>query len=275
VDIQKLYLELSRVHSNSQSSEFQNLIGFNQSSRHILNLSLAVMFPFSFSVFEEPTVADSNTEIENLQSLEIALLALTPAQVCEQYLAKLPEIKSLLLADAKAILEGDPAAKSFEEVVICYPGFLAIASYRLANCLLSLGSSLLARSISEIAHRETGVDIHPGAKIGERFCIDHGTGIVIGETTVIGNDVKLYHGVTLGGKSVRKDLALKKRHPTIEDNVTIYSNAVILGGDTVIGKGSTIGGNVWLIHSVKAHSVVEMPEQQLIITDKNGGKNAF
>ena len=172
------------------------------------------------------------------------------------FFERLPAIQQSLQADAEAMYAGDPAAKSVEEVIIAYPGFFAIATYRIAHELSLLGVPLIPRILTEYAHQVTGIDIHPGAKIGGSFCIDHGTGIVIGETTVIGNNVKLYQGVTLGALSVSKDLASSKRHPTVEDNVVIYSYATILGGDTVIGHGSIIGGNVWLIESVPPNSKI-------------------
>jgi len=174
----------------------------------------------------------------------------------DSFFENLPEIRTLLLQDVDAIFDGDPAAKSKAEVIRTYPGFYAMAAHRIAHELLKLGVNLIPRIISEYAHRQTGIDIHPGAEIGHHFCIDHGTGVVIGETTKIGSHVKLYQGVTLGGLSVNKEDARKKRHPTIEDNVVIYAGATILGGDTVIGKGSIIGGNVWLTKSVPANSKI-------------------
>ena len=168
----------------------------------------------------------------------------------------LPEIYKRLLKDAEATLEFDPAAKSIEEVLIAYPGFYATAVYRIAHQLHIQQIQTLPRLLSEYAHSKTGIDIHPGATIGEAFTIDHGTGIVIGETTIIGNNVKLYQGVTLGALNVDKAHASSKRHPTIEDNVVIYSGATILGGKTVIGKDSIIGGNVWLTNSVESFSLV-------------------
>lgn len=174
----------------------------------------------------------------------------------DSFFEKLPDIRSLLLQDIDAIFDGDPAAKSKAEVIRTYPGFYAMAAHRIAHELLKLGVNLIPRIISEYAHRQTGIDIHPGAEIGHHFCIDHGTGVVVGETTKIGSHVKLYQGVTLGGLSVNKEDARKKRHPTIEDNVVIYAGATILGGDTVIGKGSVIGGNVWLTKSVPANSKI-------------------
>lgn len=169
---------------------------------------------------------------------------------------ELPKIQELLMLDIDAMYLGDPAAKSKAEVIRTYPGFYAIAAHRIAHCLLLNGVNLIPRIISEHAHRQTGIDIHPGAIIGDHFCIDHGTGIVIGETTTIGNHVKIYQGVTLGGLSVKKEDAEKKRHPTIENHVVIYAGASILGGDTVIGEGSIIGGNVWLTKSVPKNSKV-------------------
>ncbi len=175
-------------------------------------------------------------------------------KVINKYFDTLPSIHHRLEHDIIAMYEGDPAAKSTSEVVRTYPGFLAIAAYRVAHELHRLGVVGIPRVITEHAHSKTGIDIHPGARIGEHFCIDHGTGIVIGETTVIGHHVKIYQGVTLGALSVDKSDAEKKRHPTIEDNVVIYAGATILGGETTIGRNSVVGGNVWLTKSVPANS---------------------
>ncbi len=184
-------------------------------------------------------------------------------QVHSQFEACLPAIHDRLLEDADAILTGDPAAVSQVEVITTYPGFYAIAVYRIAHAMHDLGVSLLARMLTEIAHGNTGIEIHPGAEIGHRFCIDHGTGIVIGETVNIGNDVKMYQGVTLGALSVKKEMARTKRHPTIEDGVVIYAGATILGGDTVIGTGSIIGGNTWIVRSVPADSRIYYREPRI------------
>lgn len=180
----------------------------------------------------------------------------TPETICHKFLLQLPDIYTSLMKDALAICDFDPASASIEEVIITYPGFFAIAAYRIAHALKKLHVPIVPRLISEYAHSVTGIDINPGAEIGESFFIDHGTGVVIGETTVIKNNVKLYQGVTLGALQVRKDLASTKRHPTVEDNVIIYANATILGGETVIGKGSIIGGNVWITSSVPENSLV-------------------
>jgi len=174
----------------------------------------------------------------------------------KKFFGQLPSIYELLLEDAHAILNSDPAAKSIEEVVTAYPGFFATFVYRIAHLLCQQQCILLSRFFTEYAHSKTGIDIHPAAKIGHPFAIDHGTGIVIGETTVIGDYVKLYQGVTLGALNVSKSIASTKRHPTIEDGVVIYAGATILGGSTVVGAGSIIGGNVWLTYSVPPNSVV-------------------
>ena len=168
----------------------------------------------------------------------------------------LPGIYEHLRADADAIVAGDPAAESLDEVVVAYPGFLAIAIHRIAHGLHQLGVPILPRLLAEVAHTRTGIDIHPGATIGRSFCIDHGTGIVIGETAVIGDEVKVHQGVTLGALSVSKSAAGTKRHPTIEDRVVLYANATVLGGDTTVGHDSVIGGNVWLTTSVPPRSFV-------------------
>lgn len=177
-------------------------------------------------------------------------------EMVSTFMSKLPQIKKQVEEDIEAIYEGDPATRSKTEVIRTYPGFYAMMAYRTANIFFSNGCKLMARTISEHAHSQTGIDIHPGAQIGSRFCIDHGTGIVIGETCNIGNNVKIYQGVTLGALSVKKEDAGSKRHPTIEDNVVIYANATILGGKTVIGKNSTIGGNVWITKSVAAGTTI-------------------
>jgi serine O-acetyltransferase len=190
--------------------------------------------------------------------LPILLTGLTNEKetVVDHFLESLDETKELLLNDARFILDSDPAAKELIEVISIYPGFYAIFCYRIAHLLSRLSVSLLPRMITEYAHRITGIDIHPSAFIGNPFSIDHGTGIVIGETAHIGNHVKMYQGVTLGALSVDKYKASKKRHPTIEDNVILYAGCTILGGETVVGSNSIIGGNVWLTESILPNSVV-------------------
>lgn len=168
----------------------------------------------------------------------------------------LPNVYDQIQLDIDAMFAGDPAAKTREEVIRSYPGFYAIAAYRVANALSKIGVNTIPRMITEHAHGKTGIDIHPNANIGKSFCIDHGTGVVIGETTVIGDHVKIYQGVTLGALSVNKEDAMVKRHPTIEDNVVIYAGATILGGETVVGSNSIVGGNVWLTKSIPPNSKV-------------------
>jgi serine O-acetyltransferase len=189
------------------------------------------------------------------------------------FLRALPQMRSRLSEDVQAAYEGDPAAKSIDEVIFAYPAIFAITVYRLAHELQLLGIPLLPRIMTEHAHSVTGIDIHPGATIGAGFFIDHGTGVVIGETTIIGNRVKLYQGVTLGALSFAMDdegrmIRGKKRHPTIEDDVVIYAGATILGGATVIGRGSVIGGNVWLTRSVPSYTKVVISEPELVIDSK-------
>jgi len=189
-------------------------------------------------------------------------------EITDVFFNQVPAIYDALLKDAEAILEFDPAATSIEEVLMAYPGFYATAVYRLSHQLIKQSVPILPRIFSEYAHSKTGIDIHPGATIGASFFIDHGTGIVVGETSNIGTNVKIYQGVTLGALSVNKGLVQIKRHPTIEDNVIIYSGATILGGDTVIGHDSVIGGNVWLTNSVLPYSIV-YHKSEVSIRDKN------
>ncbi len=195
---------------------------------------------------------------------------LDPEWVAARFVEQLPQIRSLLSEDVEAAHEGDPAAKGFAEIVAAYPSIHAVSVHRMAHALFGLGVPVLARIMSEQAHGRTGIDIHPGATIGRRFFIDHGTGVVIGETTLIGDRVQLYQGVTLGALSPRRGEQNRgrKRHPTIEDDVTIYAGATILGGEAVIGKGSVIGGNVWLTHSIPPNSVVQISTPQQTVRDR-------
>ncbi len=194
-------------------------------------------------------------------------------EVTRHLLTQLPKIRRLLKTDIRAAFDGDPAASSFEEIVLSYPGLRAITTHRIAHELYMRNVPLIPRIMSERAHHETGIDIHPGAKIGESFFIDHGTGIVIGETSIIGNNVKIYQGVTLGALAPVKGQSLRgvKRHPTIEDDVTIYAEATILG-DVTIGKGAVIGGNVWIKDSVPAGVIVSMPSPELVYIQKKAKK---
>lgn len=223
---------------------------------------LALLFPeYADEIIDERSLLEGR--LTNLRASFYELLSFKPND--EGLKAKdntriffdtLPTIVLTLDQDAQAMYEGDPAAKSIDEVIRTYPGFYAIAAYRIAHQLYTQGIQIIPRSITEIAHSRTGIDIHPGASIGSYFCIDHGTGIVIGETSVIGDHVKIYQGVTLGALSVNKQDADVKRHPTIEDHVVLYAGATILGGDTIVGSRSIVGGNVWLTKSIPPDSKV-------------------
>ena len=223
---------------------------------------LGLMFPeftadrFSTSSGIKQQLGHCKTELRTILDHNKNCVKSGIAGLEDTFFETLPEARQKLLQDLNAIFLGDPAAKSRAEVIRTYPGFYAIAAHRIAHELHKLGVIIIPRIISEYAHRQTGIDIHPGAQIGNHFCIDHGTGVVIGETTIIGSHVKIYQGVTLGGLSVKKEDARVKRHPTIEDRVVLYAGATILGGQTVIGKGSIIGGNVWLTKSVPPDSKI-------------------
>ena len=227
---------------------------------HIVNHGLAALHP---CVYGDLTARGAVGEIAADLQKEIALLCpgRDAKEIVDEFVAALPEVRRLVDTDVQAAYDGDPAATSRMEVVMAYPGLYAVTIHRLAHVLYKLKIPIIPRVMSELAHSKTGIDIHPGATIGERFFIDHGTGVVIGETTVIGRNVRLYQGVTLGGLSFEKDsngalVKGLKRHPNIEDNVVIYANATILGGDTTIGHDSEIGGNVWIKESVQPYSRV-------------------
>jgi serine O-acetyltransferase len=232
----------------------------------LVNTFIETLMPILFPTYNNKVFAGKEKleeEFEkNKQQLNILLLHVQDLlnkesnEIVADFFNELPSIYKLLMLDADAIEAGDPAAKSRDEVMRAYPGFYAICIFRIANSLGKLGVPFIPRILTEMAHSKTGIDIHPNATIGESFFIDHGTGVVIGETTNIGNFVKIYQGVTLGALSVKKEMAETKRHPTIEDNVVIYAGATILGGSTIIGKNSTIGGNVWITKSIKENSMV-------------------
>lgn len=194
--------------------------------------------------------------------------------IAAEFVARLPKVRSLLAEDLEAAFEGDPAAKSFAEIVVAYPSIQAIAVYRLAHELVALGAPLLPRIMAEYAHDRTGIDINPGARIGRRIFIDHGTGVVIGESADIGDNVRIYQGVTLGAFSPRRGQTIRgtKRHPTIEDDVTIYAGATILGGETVIGRGTVVSGNAVITESVPPNSRVVPEPQRQEVRQRGGAK---
>jgi serine O-acetyltransferase len=252
-------------------------VQLKQSAQQFTDEILAVLFPH-FCREKYYTAAEIEAKLalleRDLKRMIGPLLAdapTTPEQVCSGFRESLPGLHQKLLLDAEAINAGDPAAESLDEVILAYPGFTAIAVHRLAHEFYQLRVPIFPRLLSEYAHQMTGIDIHPGATIGTSFAIDHGTGIVIGESTVIGNNVKIYQGVTLGALSVKKNLARSKRHPTIEDNVVIYAQAVILGGETVIGHDSVVGGNVWLTESVPPFSYVHQDSKATIRPKESNG----
>ena len=219
-------------------------------------------------VFERTPIERLNSDLEVVHGL---LSGLTSSDVASRFLERLPDVRHCVGMDVEAAFKADPAAKSYAEVIAAYPSAYAVSTYRIAHVLYELGAPVAARIMSEHAKSKTGIDIHPGASIGCHFFIDHGTGVVIGETATIGNRVKMYQGVGLvafSNKQGRNDIG-KKRHPTIEDDVTIYANATILGGTTVIGEGSVIGGNVWLHESVPPYSRIQIEPPRLHVSQKD------
>lgn len=251
---------IKKIHESHKNAG-HSILSQHRSERFISKL-LGLLFPH-FSERKYHNQAEVELQMEVLTSEMSRILEPYCEKMqhnCQQmaalFFAELEGIYEKLLLDAEAIMTMDPAARSTDEVISAYPGFYAIAVYRLANWLFKKDVPLMPRVLTEYAHKLTGVDIHPGASIGKNFSIDHGTGIVIGETTMISDNVRIYQGVTLGGLVVNKEDKGSKRHPTIEENVTIYANASILGGKTIIGANSIIGGNVWLTESVPAGSRV-------------------
>ena len=276
IDMKRAFSELKREFSEEASSlDFQE--------KDIRNFLKDVYRLLVFD-YEHPSFTNEEYEAhaEKVETEFVTLLHELHADLVEEktkwFLRSLPEIRRTLNTTISAIYNGDPAAKSKQQIVLEYPGFKAILYYRVAHLLYLMDLYVAARYISEYAHSRTGIDINPGATIGDYFFIDHGTGIVIGETALIGDYVKLYQGVTLGALSLSKGRSLigKKRHPTVEDHVTIYSNAAIFGGDTVIGSHSTIGAVVYLTHSVPPYSVVRHGEKglEIISQKKNGNSKA-
>ena len=253
----------------------------------ILNEIERILFPAYFGVstlrgmtapeFVEKTLISIYYQLKTQLELSLSLSKCTNVKrvfkpdeldnICDEFINELPNLQEMLLKDITANYEGDPAAMSKSEIVLSYPGFYAIFVYRIAHELYKRKVPFVPRMMTEYAHGKTGIDINPGAEIGEYFFIDHGTGIVIGETTVIGKWVKIYQGVTLGALSPRKGQSLSgiKRHPTVEDNVTIYANTTVLGGDTVIGENSVVGGNSFITSSVEKNSYVSIKAPELII----------
>lgn len=245
-DLQSLVFPGFRVEEYIDHSNIRYVTG-QKINNIIAKLTKEIKKALLYAVEQNSSNAE---ETKNCNCLKLA------EKVSIALIEELPAIRKIVKTDTTAALMGDPAAKSNEEVILSYPGLEAIVVHRIAYFLYKNGVPIIPRIMSEYIHGKTGIDIHPGAKIGESFFIDHGTGVVIGETCVIGKNVKIYQGVTLGALSVKKALQNKKRHPTIEDDVTIYAGATILGGDTIIGKGCTIGGNTWVTKSIAPGTVI-------------------
>jgi serine O-acetyltransferase len=241
-------------------------------SNRFINDMIQLLFPLDVPRGTDEYLlrfGDIELQLRKLLNSLKAILNQTPQTVVDNFFESLPELYERLRLDAESIYKFDPAAASIQEVVHAYPGFFAISVYRIANKLHKLNVPVLPRLISEYSHGRTGIDINPCATIGKNFFIDHGTGVVIGETTDIGNNVKIYQGVTLGALTVEKSLAATKRHPTIEDNVIIYAGSTVLGGKTIIGADSVIGGNVFITESVPPNSVVYHKSEVKIRSGKN------
>lgn len=256
--------------------EGPNLPSKNAVADILINLK-NILFPGYFENLPldknnlDSTITSAITELETQLQTEIEKsLSCKKDQDCKEkalsatnaLIEAIPSLRETLKKDLSAIYNGDPAASCEDEIILAYPGFLAITIHRIAHFLYTHKIPLIPRIMAELAHSETGIDIHPGARVGENFCIDHGTGIVIGETAIIGNHVKLYQGVTIGAMSITERGKTGKRHPTIQDGVTIYARTTILGGDTTIGKNAIIGGNVWLTHSVPENAKIYISENR-------------
>lgn len=254
-----------------QYNSFQKEVPSMTKSHRFIDNLIYFLFPFKIDKkcslpLIELNLAQLQLDFKDLLNPIEPILDETINDLCVKFFAAMPAIYKSLVNDAQLFVDFDPAARSRESVILYYPGFYAISIYRLSHILYAQKIPYLPRMISEYAHSKTGIDIHPGAVIGDHFFIDHGTGIVVGETTVIGNNVKIYQGVTLGAVSVDKSMKGKKRHPTLEDNVIVYSGSTILGGETIIGHDTVVGGNVWLTKSVPPFSIV-YHESQVVIRD--------
>lgn len=259
----------------SLSRENIDLIPCKKNVIKIINDLRNLMFQGYFSCNETDDELDTRIRklltSEVVKAMKLSNSTFDVELIVNSFMSSIDKIVALLKTDIKATFNGDPASYDYNEIILSYPGFYAITIYRIAHELYKLNIPYIPRMMSEYAHSKTGIDIHPGACIGEYFFIDHGTGIVIGETTIIGNNVKIYQGVTLGALSLGRGQKLKgtKRHPTIEDNVTIYSGASILGGDTVIGKNVTIGSNTYILESVPENMIVRLNKVDMEIKRKN------
>jgi serine O-acetyltransferase len=264
----RLAHDLYRLNS-SYCAEVPSLQETQEWIRDMVNL----LFPVK--VNGKMNLQEIDDQLENLKlRLEELLVPLRkdlqelPWKIAGSFFKELPAVFHLLVEDARTFVKSDPAAEKLEEVILCYPGFFTLVVYRLAHVLFNMKVPVLPRVLTEYAHSKTGIDIHPGAVIGKNCFIDHGTGIVIGETSIVGNNVKIYQGVTLGALFVKKSMAETKRHPTIEDNVILYAGCTILGGNTVVGHDTVVGGNVWLTKSVPPYYVVYQENKTIFRENK-------
>ena len=256
--------ELFQVNS-SYSNEVPSMKETQRWTRDLVNFLFPIKENRQVSIYDfEIGLERLRLRLEELLSPLERELPYASNRVALSFFDRMPGIYNLLAEDAHNFVKSDPAAENLEEVILCYPGFFALVVYRIAHILYTLKVPVLPRVMTEYAHSKTGIDIHPGAEIGKNCFIDHGTGIVIGETAVVGKNVKIYQGVTLGALYVNKDLADMKRHPTIEDNVILYAGCTILGGNTVVGHDTLVGGNVWITESVLPHSVVYRENKTVI-----------
>jgi serine O-acetyltransferase len=256
--------------NNGYSAEVPSMRETQHWVRELVNLLFPIKVNGRISLFEiEAGIKTLRLRLEELMVPLEKDLQYPARKTVALFFDEMPAIYRLLTDDAQTFMKSDPAAEKLEEVIICYPGFFSLVVYRVAHILYKLKVPVMPRVMTEYAHSKTGIDIHPGAIIGNNCFIDHGTGIVIGETTVVGNNVKIYQGVTLGALFVKKKLADTKRHPTIEDNVILYAGCTILGGKTVVGHDTVVGGNVWLTKSVSPDSVVYQENKTVIKENKS------
>ncbi|MDF1611991.1 MAG: serine O-acetyltransferase EpsC [Stygiobacter sp.] len=272
------YMHFAKEILEKRKTHFYNAPLKNESIMFLENI-----ITFLFPHFSNKTYYYEEDIISKIQLLKRDLIDLLNLlnnhfekdveNIATKFIEQLPDLHSILWKDAEFIFNGDPAAENIDEVILAYPGFMAILIYRISHLLYQLEVPIIPRILTEHAHQITGIDIHPGAKIDSPFFIDHGTGVVIGETTIIGKNVKIYQGVTLGALSVDKSQRKKKRHPTIEDDVIIYAQAVILGGNTIIGKNSIIGGNTWITESVPPNSIVYHKNEIRVRSTENINNN--
>lgn len=268
-----IYREFAQYLSSSNKQYCMETPSMVKTHEFVDNI-IHLLFPIKLNCQTDEKSLESELEkcSANLMDLLHTIkdsLAMTPKEVTDAFYKQLPGAYDAMLNDANAVARFDPASSCVEEIILCYPGFYCMSVYRMAHILHTLNVPVLPRVMMEYVHGKTGIDIHPGASIDTPFFIDHGTGVVIGETAVIGKNVKIYQGVTLGALTVEKSMANTKRHPSIEDNVTIYAGSTILGGNTVIGHDTVIGGNTWITESILPHSVVYRQHRVVIRDNKD------